>query len=113
MFWIAGRAYSDSIFRLLQAADTDILALVEIEKNSRHHFEFYMGRVCDEPISARTAYTYAKAGGKIAHGLSVYECRLRQPKQVLRHIIIRVAERNLRSVHFISRGLACRCLRKN
>ncbi|BBN19534.1 hypothetical protein MPTK1_8g11490 [Marchantia polymorpha subsp. ruderalis] len=68
--------------RVNQAADTDILALVEIEKNSRHHFEFYMGRVCDEPISARTAYTYAKAGGKIAHGLSVYECRLRQPKQV-------------------------------
>ncbi|KAL2610424.1 hypothetical protein R1flu_028997 [Riccia fluitans] len=65
-----------------QAADTDILALVEIEKNSRHHFEFFMGRVCDEPISARTAYTYAKAGGQIAHGLSVYECRLRQPNQV-------------------------------
>ncbi|CAM6128403.1 unnamed protein product [Calypogeia fissa] len=68
--------------RVIQAADTDILALVEIEKNSPHRFEFFMGRVGEEPINARTAYTFAKAGGEIAHGLSVYECRLRQPTQV-------------------------------
>lgn len=62
-----------------QAQDTDITALVEIERNSRHRFEFFMGPVTEEPISARTAYAYAKAGGRTAHGLSVYECRLRQP----------------------------------
>jgi hypothetical protein len=80
------RLESDCFSILLQAADTDILALVEIEKNSTHRFEFFMGLVCEEPISARTAYRYAKAGGEIAHGLSVYECRLRQPKQVRNHL---------------------------
>ncbi|KAI5072948.1 hypothetical protein GOP47_0013054 [Adiantum capillus-veneris] len=68
--------------RVNQAPDTDILALVEIENNSRHRFEFFMGRVSEEPISARTAYAYSRCGGEISHGLSVYSCQLHQPNQV-------------------------------
>ncbi|MCO5578032.1 hypothetical protein L7F22_031870 [Adiantum nelumboides] len=68
--------------RVNQAPDTDILALVEIENNSRHRFEFFMGRVSEEPISARTAWAYSKFGGEISHGLSVYSCQLHQPNQV-------------------------------
>lgn len=68
--------------RVNQAPDTDILALVEIENNSRHRFEFFMGKVSEEPISARTAWAYSKSGGEIAHGLSVYSCQLHQPNQV-------------------------------
>ncbi|KAL6964507.1 mitochondrial metal transporter [Sarracenia purpurea var. burkii] len=68
--------------KILQAADTDITALVEIEKNSRHRFEFFMGLGGDQPICARTAWAYGKAGGRISHALSVYSCQLRQPNQV-------------------------------
>ncbi|VFQ84840.1 unnamed protein product [Cuscuta campestris] len=68
--------------KILQAADTDISALVEIEKNSPHRFEFFMGLVGDQPICARTAWAYGKSGGRISHALSVYSCQLRQPKQV-------------------------------
>ncbi|EYU33299.1 hypothetical protein MIMGU_mgv1a000547mg [Erythranthe guttata] len=68
--------------KVLQAADTDISALVEIEKNSPHRFEFFMGLVGDQPICARTAWAYAKAGGRISHALSVFSCQLRQPNQV-------------------------------
>jgi methionine S-methyltransferase len=67
----------------LQAADTDISALVEIEKNSRHRFEFFMDLVGDQPVCARTAWAYMKSGGRISHALSVYSCQLRQPNQVL------------------------------
>ncbi|TYJ33626.1 hypothetical protein E1A91_A05G116000v1 [Gossypium mustelinum] len=67
--------------KVLQAGDTDISALVEIEKNSPHRFEFFMGLSGDEPICARTAWAYGKAGGRISHGLSVYSCQLRQPNQ--------------------------------
>ncbi|GFZ09533.1 methionine S-methyltransferase [Actinidia rufa] len=67
--------------KILQAADTDISALVEIEKNSRHRFEFFMGLAGDQPICARTAWAYGKAGGRISHALSVYSCQLRQPTQ--------------------------------
>ncbi|XP_047942467.1 methionine S-methyltransferase-like isoform X4 [Salvia hispanica] len=67
--------------KVLQAADTDISALVEIEKNSPHRFEFFMGLAGDQPICARTAWAYAKAGGRISHALSVYSCQLRQPNQ--------------------------------
>ncbi|KAL3515784.1 hypothetical protein ACH5RR_022686 [Cinchona calisaya] len=70
--------------KVLQAADTDISALVEIEKNSPHRFEFFMGLVGDQPICARTAWAYGKAGGRISHALSVYSCQLRQPNQVKR-----------------------------
>ncbi|KZV43711.1 methionine S-methyltransferase [Dorcoceras hygrometricum] len=68
--------------KVLQAADTDISALVEIEKNSPHRFEFFMGLVGDQPICARSAWAYAKSGGRISHALSVYSCQLRQPTQV-------------------------------
>ncbi|XP_073307183.1 methionine S-methyltransferase-like [Primulina huaijiensis] len=68
--------------KVIQAADTDISALVEIEKNSPHRFEFFMGLGGDQPICARTAWAYAKAGGRISHALSVYSCQLRQPNQV-------------------------------
>ncbi|OMO65629.1 methionine S-methyltransferase-like protein [Corchorus olitorius] len=64
------------------AGDTDISALVEIEKNSPHRFEFFMGISGDQPICARTAWAYGKAGGRISHALSVYSCQLRQPNQV-------------------------------
>lgn len=72
----------DSTVNTLQAADTDISALVEIEKNSRHRFEFFMGLVGDQPICARTAWAYIKSGGPISHSLSVYSCQLRQASQV-------------------------------
>ncbi|KAF4360598.1 hypothetical protein F8388_017624 [Cannabis sativa] len=68
--------------KILQASDTDISALVEIEKNSPHRFEFFMGLSADQPICARTAWAYGKAGGRISHALSVYSCQLRQPTQV-------------------------------
>ncbi|KAJ4846913.1 mitochondrial metal transporter [Turnera subulata] len=74
--------YSLSNYCALQASDTDISALVEIEKNSPHRFEFFMGLSNDQPICARTAWAYGKAGGRIAHALSVYSCQLRQPNQV-------------------------------
>ncbi|KAF6139621.1 hypothetical protein GIB67_033625 [Kingdonia uniflora] len=57
--------------KVIQAADTDISALVEIEKNSPHRFEFFMGLVGDQPLCARTAWAYGKAGGRISHALSV------------------------------------------
>lgn len=68
--------------KIMQAADTDISALVEIEKNSRHRFEFFMDLVGDQPVCARTAWAYMKSGGRISHALSVYSCQLRQPNQV-------------------------------
>ncbi|KAK9213728.1 hypothetical protein WN944_005713 [Citrus x changshan-huyou] len=67
--------------RGFRASDTDISALVEIEKNSPHRFEFFMGLSGDLPICARTAWAYGKAGGRISHALSVYSCQLRQPNQ--------------------------------
>lgn len=63
--------------RVEQAKDTDIHGLVEIEKKSLHRFEFFIGKGSDTPISAHTALAYAEAGGKIAHGLSVYEAKMR------------------------------------
>lgn len=68
--------------KVVQAADTDISALVEIEKNSPHRFEFFMGLTGDQPLCARTAWAYGKAGGCISHSISVYSCQLRQPNQV-------------------------------
>ncbi|CAK7357218.1 unnamed protein product [Dovyalis caffra] len=68
--------------KIIQAGDTDISALVEIEKNSPHRFEFFMGLTGDQPICARTAWAYGQAGGPIAHALSVYSCQLRHPNQV-------------------------------
>ncbi|KAK6915825.1 Aminotransferase, class I/classII [Dillenia turbinata] len=71
--------------KIIQAADTDISALVEIEKNSPHRFEFFMGLTGDKPICARTAWAYGMAGGRISHALSVYSCQLRQPTQFLKN----------------------------
>ncbi|KAJ0977200.1 hypothetical protein J5N97_012674 [Dioscorea zingiberensis] len=68
--------------KVMQAADTDISALVEIERNSHHRFEFFMGLVSDQPICARTAWAYVNSGGRISHSLSVYSCQLRQPNHV-------------------------------
>ncbi|KAL9246094.1 hypothetical protein vseg_019673 [Gypsophila vaccaria] len=68
--------------KIVQAADTDISALVEIEKNSPHRFEFFMGLTGDRPICARTAWAYGNTGGCISHSISVYSCLLRMPNQV-------------------------------
>ncbi len=62
-----------------QAKDTDIRALVEIEKRTAHRFEFYIEHGGDTPISANTALAYATNGGRISHGLMVYEAKLRDP----------------------------------
>ncbi|MEY2988559.1 MAG: hypothetical protein RJB13_2080 [Pseudomonadota bacterium] len=63
--------------KVWQAGDTDILPLVEIERLTPHRFEFFSSLTSDEPISARTAQHYLKAGGKIAHSLSVYEAQIK------------------------------------
>jgi len=63
--------------KVMQAGDTDIDALVEIEKSSPHRFEFYMGLGDDVPVSAKTAAAYAVRGGEISHALSVYEGQLK------------------------------------
>ena len=65
-----------------QAADTEIDALVDIEKNTGHRFEFYMSSNSDTPIDARAASKYANAGGKIYHSVDVYEAVLLFPEQV-------------------------------
>ncbi len=65
-----------------QAADTEIDALVDIEKNTGHRFEFYMSRNSDIPIDARVALEYANAGGKIYHSVDVYEATMLFPDQV-------------------------------
>ncbi|KAH9627146.1 hypothetical protein KSS87_018386 [Heliosperma pusillum] len=79
-----GQAVCKRLFerRGFQAADTDISALVEIEKNSPHRFEFFMGLTGDQPICARTAWAYGNVGGCISHSISVYSCQLRLPTQV-------------------------------
>uniref|UniRef100_A0A453HDS4 Methyltransferase domain-containing protein n=1 Tax=Aegilops tauschii subsp. strangulata TaxID=200361 RepID=A0A453HDS4_AEGTS len=68
--------------KIMQAADTDISALVEIEQNSPHPFEFFMDLVGDQSVSARTAQAYMKSGGRVSHALSVYSCQLHKPIQV-------------------------------
>jgi len=60
-----------------QAGDTDILPLVEIEHSTPHRFEFYLGQLADEPVSATTAQAYLRAGGTISHALTVFEGRVR------------------------------------
>ncbi len=61
---------------ITQAQDTDIFPLVEIEQKTPYRFEFYMEKNNDKPISAKTAWLYQKAGGKIAHSITVYEAVL-------------------------------------
>ncbi|MEM9103611.1 MAG: aminotransferase class I/II-fold pyridoxal phosphate-dependent enzyme [Pseudomonadota bacterium] len=62
-----------------QAADTDILRLVEVEEQIEHRFEFYMSPSSDVPVNAKTAYSYAKKGGKIYHSVIVYEAVMKYP----------------------------------
>ncbi len=66
--------------RIGQADDTDISPLAEIERSGRHRFEFYLGVHSDEPVSARTAQAYARAGGAIYHSLTVFDGKLRFPE---------------------------------
>ncbi|KAM3294035.1 hypothetical protein ACQJBY_037125 [Aegilops geniculata] len=68
--------------KIMQAADTDISALVEIEQNSPHQFEFFIDLVGDQSVSARTAQAYMKSGGRVSHALSAYSCQLHKPIQV-------------------------------
>uniref|UniRef100_A0ACD6A8S7 Uncharacterized protein n=1 Tax=Avena sativa TaxID=4498 RepID=A0ACD6A8S7_AVESA len=68
--------------KIMQAANTDISALVEIEKICPHRFEFFMNLHGDQPVSARTALAYTKSGGRVSLAFSVYSCQLRQPNQV-------------------------------
>lgn len=68
--------------RVIQAEDTDIDALVDIEGKSLHRFEFYLGLNSDEPISAKTAQAYLRRGGRISHALSVYEFTIRQHHEI-------------------------------
>ena len=62
--------------KVWQAADTNILPLVEIERSTPHRFEFYTSLASDEPICARTAMAFSQHGGRIAHSLGVYEAQL-------------------------------------
>lgn len=90
----------------MQAGDTDISALVEIEKNSRHRFEFFMDLVGDQPICARTAWAYMKSGGRISHALSVYSCQLRQPNQVTLCSLFLCKKNNVRARTILTSGVS-------
>jgi methionine S-methyltransferase len=70
--------------RVSQAKDTDIGGLVAIEERTAHRFEFFVENGGDAPVSARTALAFAEVGGQIAHSLSVFEARLRDPQHVPR-----------------------------
>lgn len=64
--------------RVIQAGDTDIDPLVEIENKSLHRFEFFIGLNSSEAISAKTAKHYLQEGGQISHALTVYEFTINQ-----------------------------------
>lgn len=66
-----------------QAADTEIDALVQIEQNSDHRFEFYMTAEASQPICAQTAREFSKSGGDLYHALTVIEAWLPQQEAVL------------------------------
>lgn len=68
--------------RVIQAGDTEVTPLVEIENNSPHRFEFFIGMNSDEPISAKTANQYYQEGGIISHALTVYEFTISQHKKI-------------------------------
>ncbi len=65
-----------------QAADTGIDALVQIEKQTDHRFEFYMAADQTTAIDATTAQAYAQQGGKIFHSVDVYEATLVVPSDI-------------------------------
>ncbi|CAF4575664.1 unnamed protein product, partial [Rotaria sp. Silwood2] len=62
--------------KVIQASDTEITPMINIEEQSPNRFEFYMDLNSNEPISAKTAKYYVHAGGQIFHSLTVYECTL-------------------------------------
>lgn len=68
--------------RVIQAGDTEVGPLVEIENKSPHRFEFFIGRNSNEPISAKTAKHYLQEGGEISHALSVYQFTIKQHKEI-------------------------------
>ncbi|MFT5162943.1 MAG: methionine S-methyltransferase [Alteromonadaceae bacterium] len=82
-----------------QAADTDIEALVAIEKSTGHRFEFYMSAQAVTPIDARTALAYLQRQGVIYHSVDVYEAQMCFPEQVkyIYREIERVSSERLRS----------------
>ncbi len=84
--------------RVVQAGDTEIDALVKIEKSSQHRFEFYMGPNAQESISAKTAQALLAAGGEISHSLSVYEASLPAHEQVA-NILRFLAKPEHKSLH--------------
>lgn len=70
--------------RVKQTDDTDISQLAEIERASRHRFEFYATERSETSISASTALQYLKRGGTIYHAVSVYEGTLSYPSWLKR-----------------------------
>jgi len=70
--------------RVKQTDDTDISQLVDIERASRHRFEFYATERSEATISASTAYQYLTKGGAIYHAVSVYEGTLSYPSWLKR-----------------------------
>jgi methionine S-methyltransferase len=70
--------------RVEQAADTAIQALVGIENRTQHRFEFFLDPQVDEPVCARTAEAFVRAGGRIYHALSVHEGELTHPTHTRR-----------------------------
>lgn len=68
--------------RVVQAGDTEIDPLVDIENKSSHRFEFYLGRNSSEPISAKTAKYHLQNGGEIYHSLCVYEFTIPHHKEI-------------------------------
>ena len=82
-----------------QAADTEIDALVDIEKSTGHRFEFYMSPNSYSPIDARTAMNFAQSGGKIFHSVDVYEAKMLFPEQVktIYASVDNIADEGLRS----------------
>lgn len=70
--------------RVKQTDDTDINQLVDIERASRHRFEFYVTERSETSISASTAYQYLNKGAPIYHAVSVYEGSLSYPSWLKR-----------------------------
>jgi len=68
--------------RVVQAGDTEVDPLVEIENKSPHRFEFFIGKNSSEPISAKTAQYFSRKGGEITHTLSVYQFKIKQHKKI-------------------------------
>ncbi|MEM8963572.1 MAG: aminotransferase class I/II-fold pyridoxal phosphate-dependent enzyme [Acidobacteriota bacterium] len=68
--------------RIPQAADTDIGQLADIERHSPHRFEFFLGPMSKESVSARTAQAYVEADGEIFHALTVFRGRFRFWEQI-------------------------------